>query len=47
MKKVFIVVVLVVMIVFCGFKGNKSVEIIVESESDFIFVVNDSILGEL
>ena len=47
MKKVFIAAALAAMIVSCGSKGNKSAEIIAESESDSIFAVNDSTLGEL
>ena len=47
MKKVFIVAALAVMIVSCGSKGNKSAEIIAESESDSIFTVDDSTLGEI
>ena len=46
MKKVFIAAALAAMIVSCGSKGNKSAEIIAESESDSIFAVNDSTLGE-
>lgn len=41
MKKVFIAAALAAMIVSCGSKGNKSAEIIAESESDSIFAVND------
>ena len=37
MKKVFIAAALAAMIVSCGSKGNKSAEIIAESESDSIF----------
>jgi len=47
MKKVFIATALAAMIVSCGSKGNKSAEIIAESESDSIFAVNDSTLSEL
>ena len=47
MKKVFIAAALAAMIVSCGSKGNKSAEIIAESESDSIFTVDDSTLGEL
>ena len=47
MKKVFIAAALAAMIVSCGSKGNKSAEIIAESESDSIFAVNDSTLSEL
>lgn len=46
-EKVFIAAALAAMIVSCGSKGNKSAEIIAESESDSIFAVNDSTLGEL
>lgn len=47
MKKVFIVAALAAMIVSCGSKGNKNAEMIAEGESDSIFVVNDSTLGNL
>lgn len=47
MKKVFIVAALAAMIVSCGSKGNKSTGMIAESESDSIFAVNDSTLGDL
>ena len=47
MKKVFIVAALAAMIVSCGSKGNKSAEMIAESESDSLFAVNDSTLGDL
>ena len=42
MKKVFIAAALAAMIVSCGSKGNKSAEMIAESESDSLFAVNDS-----
>ena len=41
MKKVFIAAALAAMIVSCGSKGNKSAEMIAESESDSLFAVND------
>ena len=47
MKKVFIAAALAAMIVSCGSKGNKSAEMIAESESDSLFAVNDSTLGDL
>lgn len=47
MKKVFIAAALAAMIVSCGSKGNKSAEMIAEGESDSLFVVNDSTLGDL
>ena len=37
MKKVFIAAALAAMIVSCGSKGNKSAEMIAESESDSLF----------
>ena len=39
MKKVFIAAALAAMIVSCGSKGNKSAEMIAESESDSLFAV--------
>ena len=47
MKKVFILVAMAAIITSCGSKGNKSAEMIAEGESDSIFAVNDSTLGDL
>lgn len=47
MKKVFIVAAMAAMIVSCGSKGNKNAEMIAEGQSDSIFAVNDSTLGDL
>ena len=47
MKKVFIAAALAATIVSCGSKGNKNAEIIAESESDSVFVINDNTLGDL
>lgn len=47
MKKVFILVAMAAIITSYGSKGNKSAEMIAEGESDSIFAVNDSTLGDL
>lgn len=47
MKKVFILAAIAAMIASCGSKGNQSAEMIAESESDSLFAVNDSTLGDL